>query len=490
MIFPTPTLLSSAPPTIAQNISNSCPSGMNGCANNGTKNVNLARGTYGSVSVNGGTTVNLAPGTYTFNALTLTGGSMLVVTSGPVVINIAGGSLNANASALDLSGGSVVNATGTASNVQINYPGSNPIKLSGGTQTYAFIYAPNAAVNLSGGSHFYGSIVGNTINSSGNTAIHDDEGLPGIGGGNVWFSSSGFNVQGLPNSGSVKLYVTNASVSFTSGGTAYNVPVPNAVITFSSTTTSASTTWDATNNRWSTLVPMSSVSGNATIHTFFDGVAFPVPGFPGGIQNVNWQAAYTTSTPGVKFTWQFGAAVYSAFAATGATENYTGANINPLDNADPAGTPEAYKADLVFGDMGAGYTGLAQGSTAVVPTIAPMSISPGSYDFGTVAANGTTRYPSAGTSFILTNSDSVPYTISSITVTGSYTSDFKLLPNGTPNTPNNCLGTPSLAPGTSCILYPTFTPTASSGTKETAKVVVSDSAANSPQTVFFKGTVQ
>jgi hypothetical protein len=298
-------------------------------------------------------------------------------------------------------------------------------------------------------------------------------------------------VQGLSNTGSVKLYITNASISFTASGILYHVPVPNAVITFSSTATSPSTNWDASANRWSTLVPMSSVSGNATSHTFFDGVAFPVQGgFPGGIQNVSWQAAFTTSTPTVKFNWQFQAAVYSAFAATGATGNYTGTNINPIDNADPAGSPGAYKSNLVFGNMGAGYVGLAQGTAGVVPTIAPMSISPGSYDFGPVPRT-TTQTPSAGTSFVLTNSDSVPYTINSITVTGggSYYTDFKLLLGGS----NNCLSlvNSALGPGASCILYPSFTPTApGGGTKETAKVVVNDGAANSPQTVFFKGSSQ
>jgi hypothetical protein len=493
--YPAPPVVSPAPPTTSQNVNGSCPSGMTGCTNNGSKNVSLVPGTYGNVSINGGTTVNLGAGTYNFNTLTLTGNSVLAVNAGPVVINIAGGSLNTSAAALDLSGGSIVNSTGITSNVLVNYPGSNPIKLSGGTQTYAVIYAPSAAVNVTGGSHFYGSIVGSTINSSGNTAIHDDQGLSAIAGGNkIWFSSGGFNVQGLPNSPnspSVKLYITNASISFTSGGQSYTVPVPNAVITFSSTATSASTTWDATANRWSTLVPISSVNGNATIHTFFDGAAYQVPagGFPGGIQNVSWQAAFSTSTPTIKFNWQFEAAVYTSSFAPSAPGSYAGVTINALDNADPAGTPTNFKLNLVGGNnMGAGYVGLPQGSAAVVPTIAPMSVSPSSYDFGSVP-NGTTATPS-GTSFVLTNSDSVTYSITGITVTGTYAADFKLLPNGAPGAPNNCVGMSSLAPGASCNLYPTFAPTAASGIKETAKIVVSDGAANSPQTVFLKGTSQ
>lgn len=139
--------------------------------------------------------------------------------------------------------------------------------------------------------------------------------------------------------------------------------------------------------------------------------------------------------------------------------------------------------------MGSGYTGLSAGTTAVVPTIAPVSISPSSYDCG-VVTKGSTVYPNATTSFVATNSDSVPYTISSITISGTYAADFALLPSGAPNTPNNCMGLTSLAPGGTCILYPSFTPTAVTGTRETAKIVVYDGAANSPQTVFLKGTSQ
>ena len=296
-------------------------------------------------------------------------------------------------------------------------------------------------------------------------------------------------MKGLPSTGSVKLYVTNASISFTANGTNYNLPVPNAVVTFSSTTTSQSTTWDATNDRWSTLIPTSSVNGNATIHNFLDGVAFLAPsgGFPNGIQNVTWQAAYSTSTTGLSFNWQWGAAVYNAFSAAGASGNYTGLNVNPLDSSVPAGTPQAYEPNLVFGDTGAGYTGLYVGTAGVVPTIAPMSIAPSSYDFGSVMHGSTVT---ATPSFVLTNNDSVPYTIASIQMTGTYAGDFALAPNGAPNTPNNCLSVTSLAGGGNCTLYVTFTPLALSGTKETAKIVVNDNANNSPQTVFLKGLVQ
>jgi hypothetical protein len=48
----------------------------------------------------------------------------------------------------------------------------------------------------------------------------------------------------------------------------------------------------------------------------------------------------------------------------------------------------------------------------------------------------------------------------------------------------------ALAAGASCTFTVTFTPSASGGIKETAKIVVNDNANNSPQTVFLKGLGQ
>src|SRR5207302_11230291 len=120
---------------------------------------------------------------------------------------------------LDLSGGSMSNTSGTASNLQFYYAGSHPIKLSGGVADYAVVYAPNSPINLSGGSHFYGAIVGSTVNNSGGTALHYDTNLPSINGVDyIWFNSTALNVKGLPSTGTVKLYATGATINFTANG--------------------------------------------------------------------------------------------------------------------------------------------------------------------------------------------------------------------------------------------------------------------------------
>jgi hypothetical protein len=487
LVYPAPPAPSPAPPTTSQNISGSCGT-LAGCSIFGTKAVSLAPGQYGNVSITGGTTAHFsAGGTYNFNSLTLSGNSTLVVDAGlgPVVVNLAGKSVTGGNAVLDLTGGVMSNASGQASKLQFYYAGSQPVKLAGNTASYAVVYAPNAPVNISGGSHFYGAITGSTVNNSGGTAIHYDASLPNIPAGDyIWFNSAALNVLGLPSSGSTKVYVTNASISFpstlgqcTAPGT-FNatslqctLPVPNAVLTFSPTATTASTTWDATNSRWTTLVP---TNGGTTVqsHTFIDGLAYLVPssGFPSGIRNATWSAAFSTSTPGISFSWQWGAAIYSSFS-----NSYPSLGVNPVDNADPAGTPENYKSTLVFGATGPGYVGLYTGAAGVVPTIAEASVSPSSLDFGSLAVGSTSGPMTA----ILTNNMSGPLTISSgspIQIIGTNAVDFFQT--------NNCVS--PLAAGASCTITVTFKPTVVG--KETAKIVVTDSANNSPQTVFLKGT--
>jgi hypothetical protein len=444
------------------------------------KTVTLAPGQYGNVQLSGGTTANFSQGTYNFNSLTLSGNSILYVTSGPVVVNLAGASLSGGNPAMDVSGGSIQNPSGIPANLQFTYAGSQGINLSGGSGSYATVYAPHALVNMSGGSDFFGSIIGSTITNSGGTAIHYNTNLPNIQAGNyIWFNAVVNNVSGLPKSGQVKLYLTDSTINFTANGIPYSVPVPNAVITFNSAASTLATIYSTGSSRWSTSVPAGSVTGN----TFVTGVPFqePAGGFPGGIQNVTWSAAFTTDSPGITLQWQWGAAVYSSFSTT-----YGNLGVNPedgsadLNGTDPAGTLESYKGSLIFGATGGGatnYAGYFSAAAGVVPTIAPMSVSPSSLSFA-AQTQGTT---SSAQSAVLTNNDVVSHTITSITISGANATDF------TPT--NNCPLSPStLAAGTSCTITVTFTP-GDVGSRS-AKVSVNDDANNSPQTLYLSGTGQ
>jgi len=248
-----------------------------------------------------------------------------------------------------------------------------------------------------------------------------------------------------------------------------------------------------TNNRWSTAVSPTGLTGN----TFVTAVAFPVPAnFPTGIQNVTWSAAFTTDAPGVTLQWQWGAAVYtslntcyayqnsnSSSACYNSTSNSNVLGVNAEDGSadangtDAAGTPETYKASVILGATGGGgtnYTGYFSPGAGVVPTIAPMSVSPSSLSFNP-QKQGTT---SAALTAVLTNNDTVSHAISGITVAGTNASDFAAT--------NNCGSI--LAAGSSCTISVAFTP-GDVGTR-TAKVVVNDDANNSPQTLYLAGTGQ
>jgi hypothetical protein len=261
--------------------------------------------------------------------------------------------------------------------------------------------------------------------------------------------------------------------------------VPNGVVTFNSAALSsgATTAYDVTNNRWSTTVAKSGLTGN----TFLAGVAIPVPvgGFPGGIQNVNWSAAFSTDTPGITLQWQWSATVYSSFGSSYATStNNNLLGVNAEDGSadaygtDPAGTAETYKQYETFG----GTLGYLSAGSGVVPTVAQMSVSPSSLSF-LPQTKGTTTTPLTA---VIANNDSNPHAFnaSGIQIMGTNAADFTLVTGGT----GNCLSAPSLASGASCTLYVTFTPTESGA--ETAKIVLNDDANNSPQTVYLSGTGQ
>ncbi|HEX4785162.1 MAG TPA: PilX N-terminal domain-containing pilus assembly protein [Candidatus Sulfotelmatobacter sp.] len=176
--YPTPPAPSPTPPPTNQNISNIC-GGVSGCTDLAATvpcphGVAFAPGQFGNVNVAGGTCVTLSAGTYNINSLTLSGGSPLILNSGPVILNIAG---TGTATAINLSGGSVTNNTGAPANFQIVYGGTDAVILSGGSASSAVVYSPNAPITMSGSSAWYGAVIGSSVLDSGGAAIHYDAAL-------------------------------------------------------------------------------------------------------------------------------------------------------------------------------------------------------------------------------------------------------------------------------------------------------------------------
>ena len=166
----------------------------------GGANVTLPAGTYYiyNLTVSGGSTITLGQGTYYLNSINLSGGSSLYLAmssgqEGPVTLNIAGA---IQGTPINLSGGTIVNQTLVASNLEIFYAGTGGVTLSGGANAYFVVDAPNAAVTLSGSAAIYGALVGDTINDSGGAALHFDEALSQLSQ-SITFPNPGTQVYGV-----------------------------------------------------------------------------------------------------------------------------------------------------------------------------------------------------------------------------------------------------------------------------------------------------
>jgi hypothetical protein len=166
-------------------------------------------------------------------------------------------------------------------------------------------------------------------------------------GDTVWFSSV-FTLKGPQPTSAVNLYVTNQTLSFTAGGTSYNLSLPNAHVTLTPGANSASTSFNAASNEWDTALP-TKFGGSA----FLSGFALPVPnGLPGGVKGVTWSGNFASDKAGLKVDWQWAAAAYTRFGT-----DYNALGVKPVDdrhlsqyrNSDNAGTPEAFRAFVTRG---------------------------------------------------------------------------------------------------------------------------------------------
>lgn len=197
----------------------------------------------------------------------------------------------------------------------------------------------------------------------------------------VWFNSH-FKLQGTVPTTTFTVNATNQTITF---GTA-TLSVPNAVITFSSTATCASTSFNTSTNEWETTIPLSAATHADEI--FSAGLAFILPpSFPQNVNNVTWNVTFTsTASPGLQFQFQYGAANYlssdnkgDVFPLTaGGQPDYNAMMIDPVHNAttcngynagDHSGTPEDQQVkNLVTGGGSGGGGSNWTGSWSSTPT--------------------------------------------------------------------------------------------------------------------------
>ncbi len=168
-------------------------------------------------------------------------------------------------------------------------------------------------------------------------------------GGSIWFNAN-FSASGI-HDGTI-LQFQGGFIQFQANGNAYILHVPNAMVTFSSSVSCASTKFDPGTNSWETTVP---TSGSDEV--FLSGVSFPVPtsGLQGGINLVNWSESFASNTADVSIRWKWAAAVFSSFSADDNSLGVkpTRGNACTYNNDDPPGTPEKFAASTVGGGGGA-----------------------------------------------------------------------------------------------------------------------------------------
>jgi RHS repeat-associated protein len=183
-------------------------------------------------------------------------------------------------------------------------------------------------------------------------------------GNNIWFTN--VMTVGAIGSSPVTVFVRSATIQFTASGKIYNLAVPDGNLVYSSSVTTATTSYDSVNKLWTTYVPAG--YGNPV---FLSGLAFPVPagGLPGNINPVSWTGSFCSDNASASLVWKWAAAVYTSF-----NSNYNSLGVKSdaiatgqYNNSDPAGTPENYKTKVVAGATGNGssFVGGYSGTQAV-----------------------------------------------------------------------------------------------------------------------------
>jgi hypothetical protein len=169
------------PPSAAPTATCSASPACNGSYYSGT--YSMPAGTYGDVMFSNSDTIQLAAGVYIMNSISVAGGvTVKMPTSGSVIIYIQGTPYagNTETNPINFSNGTVANAGGIPSNLQIYYAGTGAVGLGGGTAQYGVVYAPNAAVTMNNANALYGAVVANTISFAGGGTVHYDQALSSL----------------------------------------------------------------------------------------------------------------------------------------------------------------------------------------------------------------------------------------------------------------------------------------------------------------------
>jgi Tfp pilus assembly protein PilX len=116
----------------------------------------------GNLNLTGGAVLQLTGGTYVVNSIDIEGSTQIqiVPNTGKVTFLVKGDGVT---TPIKIAGNGISNPSLVPNNLEFRYAGTNKIDITGGSDTAALFYAPNADGKLSGGSDLYGSIITKTM---------------------------------------------------------------------------------------------------------------------------------------------------------------------------------------------------------------------------------------------------------------------------------------------------------------------------------------
>jgi hypothetical protein len=210
-------------------------------------------------------------------------------------------------------------------------------------------------------------------------------------GSTIWFTSvlkAVHSADGGAITSPIRIDVNQSRITF--GGWPYVIAMPDSTVVIDPSISVPRRLWSGP-EKLNVAYSPSQVSQEA----LFDALPYeaPEPFIPRSSGPVTWTATFAASRPDITIDWAWSAAAYSQFGPVGTFQlkPLSGpiAQVDPqagppdlYDNADPAGTAEAYKQYVIAGAMGSGapqYTGersdtasvtACPGVAAAVPTVA------------------------------------------------------------------------------------------------------------------------
>lgn len=183
IIFPTPTIPTALQTSQSFTKNSGCPAGVSYCTGSAdgatiTPPSATTVVSLGNVDIGSHAVLHLGAGTYSVNSFNMNANAQIIIDSGPVIFKVEGTGVG---TAIRINGNGISNLSYKPTDLQFQYAGTGAIDITGGSETSALFYAPNASATLNGNADLYGALVVKTLKTTGQGAIHYDRNLANSG---------------------------------------------------------------------------------------------------------------------------------------------------------------------------------------------------------------------------------------------------------------------------------------------------------------------